>query len=149
MSLILHELVHFFVSLLIAFFVIKKYKSLKFAIIVMVVGMFLDIDHIFDIILASGNFKEIITGHYFATSQKAYVLLHSWELLIPWWGYICWKTSHHSSGSKNNLYPLGWAVTLAFVGHLLIDQFSYNTHLFTYFISYKIFVNFDLSKLFG
>lgn len=139
MSLILHELIHFFVSFLIAIFVYKKYRSWKLALIVMLVGIFLDIDHIFDIILASGNLSQITSGHYFATSQKAYVLLHSWELLIPWWIYIVYSKK----------YDLGWAVTLTFIGHLLIDQFSYSTHPMTYFLSFRIIVDYNLSKLFG
>lgn len=138
MTLIWHESIHFFVNLLIALFIFYRYKSWKLVLIVFLVGIFLDIDHLVDLLLANGNLSDIITGYYFASSQKAYVLLHSWELLILWWIYIIYSKK----------FDLGWAVTLAFLGHVFIDQFSYSTYLLTYFFSYRILVDFQLDKLF-
>lgn len=138
MSLVWHESIHFFVSFLIALFVFYRYGSWKLVAIVFLVGFFLDIDHLVDWILANGSLDDIVTGHYFASSQKAYVLLHSWELLIPWWIYIIYFKK----------FDLGWVVTLAFIGHLLIDQFSYSTQPITYFLSYRILVDFQLDRLF-
>lgn len=147
MKLINHELIHFFVTFLIAVFVFWKWKNWKLLIWVFGVGIFLDLDHLVDWLLAGGNFsniRNIITGYYFTTSQKAYVPLHSWELLIPWWAYIIWTARQ---GSKNN-YSLGWAITLAFIGHLLVDQFSYSTQPLTYFFSYRVINEFQLNTLF-
>ena len=157
MRLIFHESIHFFVALIIAILIYSQYKSWKLVIIIFTVSFLLDIDHVIDLVAANGKLQDIITGHYFSISQKAYVLLHSFELLIPWWIYII-CCSHPKTG---RIYPakrakacqsklgLGWAVSLAFVSHLLIDQFSYNTSLLTYFLTYRIMNGFELTKLFG
>lgn len=137
MSLILHELIHFFVALAIAGFIYLKWRNWKLVVWVFAVGIFLDIDHLIDCYLTNGDFN-VFENSYFATSQKAYVLLHSWELLIPWWIWIIYSKK----------YSLGWTISLAFVGHLLIDQFSYSSQPLTYFLTYRILHGFDLSELF-
>lgn len=137
MLLIGHELIHFFVTLLIATIVYLKWRNWKLVVWVFAVGIFLDTDHIIDCYLATGGLN-IFNTSYFQISQKAYVFLHSWELLIPWWIYIIYSKK----------FDLGLAVTLVFIGHLLVDQFSYSTHLLTYFLSYRIINGFELGKLF-
>lgn len=137
MSLINHELIHFFVTLLIAIFVFLMWRSWKLVIWVFAIGIFLDTDHLIDCYLATGGIN-IFNNSYFTISQKAYVIFHSWDLLIPWWIYIIYSKK----------YPLGWAVTLALLGHLLVDQFSYSAHPLTYSLIYRIFHHFQLNQLF-
>lgn len=144
MHLISHELIHVFVSLVISVFVFWSFdcaqdKKWKLVIWVFAVGVFLDMDHLFDLITASGNLNDIFASSYFLRSNKVFVFLHSWELLVPWWIYIIWSRR----------YPLGWAVTLAFVGHLLVDQFSYGAYPLTYFLTYRWINNFQLDQLFS
>lgn len=146
MRLIYHESIHFFVALAIAAFIYWRYKSWKLVFLVLGVSFLLDIDHLFDLMAAGGGLKDAFSSSYFLSSNKVYVFLHSWELLIPWWIYIIWTTPRQSSGRAN--YPLGWAVTLAFVGHLLVDQFSYGAYPLTYFLTYRIFHHFNLNQLF-
>lgn len=138
MSLLNHELIHFFVTLLVSFFIYWKYKKISLVIVVYAVGIFLDIDHLFDLLAAGGNLSQISQGLYFSSSGKVYVILHSWELLIPWWIYIAYSKK----------YDLGWTVTLAFIAHILVDQLSYPTYPLTYFISFRAMHNFNLGEIF-
>jgi len=138
MSLLNHELIHFFVTFAIAIFVYWKYKKISLVIVVFAIGIFLDLDHLIDLYISGGNLSQITQGLYFSASGKVYVLFHSWELLIPWWIYILYSRK----------YDLGWTVTLAFVAHILIDQFSYQTYPTTYFLTSRIINKFNLGEIF-
>lgn len=146
MSFWQHETLHILVTLIVAIFAYWRYRKISLVIIVCLVGLCLDIDHVFDYLLAHANLKQLATGEYFTTSGKVYVLLHAWEWLIIWWGFILFILP--AIDKKPIHYDLAIVVTLAYLGHMLIDQFSYQTQPETYFITFRILYNFNLKEIF-
>ena len=86
-------------------------------------GVLLDGDHLFDCgyyILHEkcgwklSNPKEIFGTEYGKEREKIFIPLHSWELLIPLWLVsLAWLS-----------IPLAIWLTVAFLTHIMIDQFS-------------------------
>lgn len=146
MSFWQHETLHILVTITIAFFAYWRYRKISLVVAVCLVGLCLDIDHIFDFIWAQANVSQLLTGDYFTTSGKVYVLFHAWEWIIVWWIFIIFILP--AIDKQKIHYDLGLVVTCAFLGHMLIDQFSYQTKPETYFITFRILHNFNLKEIF-
>lgn len=142
MPFIFHESIHLFAGLIV--FVVsywlfrQKIGFWPLFFLVFGITFLLDVDHLFDLFLAHGKWRDFSSGYYFSTSNKAYVFLHSFELLIPVWLYALFSKK----------YYFGWIITFTLLAHLLVDQFSYCANPFTYFLTYRAINHFDLKILF-
>ncbi|MBM3209298.1 hypothetical protein FJZ40_03340 [Candidatus Shapirobacteria bacterium] len=146
-GLILHELVHFSITLLVAFFCGRRYKKWGLVIVALVFGIFIDVDHWFDYLMYYG--WQIDLGRFFEVekyvmgSGKIYVLLHGWEYLVIW-GLLGWLIENKSKMRGLTLTILG-----AYLGHILWDQFSFSHHPLAYFLAYRVLNNFSLGSFNG
>lgn len=140
-----HELIHFFLTGLIATVLFWRFRHPKLIIICLLTGIFIDIDHLFDFLVYSGvgvNILKMFSMDYFQHAQKAYILFHGWEL-IP----FLWLGGKYLN-KRLKLKGFEWAFFLPYLGHLLIDQFlsGYTRNPLAYFLIYRILIKFDLTK---
>lgn len=101
-----------------------------------IVGIFIDIDHLFDYICGYGwkivSFRKFSRIFYARKLKKIYVLLHSYELLTVF-GFFVWHFK----------IEWGWIVFLSLAIHFLMDQIYYFSHFknnspWFYFLFYRI-----------
>jgi hypothetical protein len=105
------------------------------------IGIFIDIDHIFELWLNRGfslDPRKLFDFCYNGTSKKFYDILHGYEY-IPLYLWTC-----TIPGCRN----LGWGLTTGYTLHLIADQL-YNTHLnrWTYFLTYRAYHGFRFEKM--
>ncbi len=139
--LIFHESVHIIVALLISSALYLRYKNLKLVLIALIVSIFLDIDHLIDYLnyaIATNNFSFPFATDYFHGSDKVIVLFHGWE-----WVPVLWVIGK-KLGKKNNIRGLEWWIVFPYLGHLLVDQFSYTSNPFAYFLTFRILTGFNI-----
>lgn len=144
--LLFHESLHLLLTSLIAFFLYHRFKTLKLVLVAFLVIILLDADHLFDYFLyvfSSNNFSHPFSVNYFQGSSKVFVLLHGWEWSLPLW------LISRKIGKRKKLVGLEWAVTLSYLGHLLIDQLSYTSNPLAYFLTFRLLTGFDLTKFNG
>ena len=146
-GILAHELVHFLLTFLVALFIWWRYRNWRLILVVFLVGIFIDVDHWFDYWAYFGlNFnlaRFFNVANYIHGSQKVYVLLHGWELVIVFW--LIGKLI----GRKLKIKGLEWAISLAYLGHLLWDNFSFSHHPLAYFLTYRWLNNFSLKAFNG
>lgn len=135
-SLLPHEIIHLLVAFSLSFIVFRKFRSLKLIIILFIVTFLVDLDHIYDYFHFTGNlsFWEYFAKiDVFSTSQQAFVLAHSWELVIILgvWG---WRRRQ----------PAILVVSIALAGHLLVDQLTWTQNLLAYFLTLRAMNQFSL-----
>ncbi len=146
-GLFYHEIPHFILTVIIAGAFYWKFRDWRLVLTCFLMGILIDVDHLFDFWAYSGvgsNIFKMFSYDYFRQSQKVYVLLHGWEFLPFWWligRYL---------NQRLKIKGLEWALTIAYFGHLLVDQFSgYTSNLFAYSLIYRILIKFDLGKFNG
>lgn len=146
-SIVLHELVHFFLTLLVAIFFFRKYKDWRLVIAALAMGIFIDLDHWFDYFSCFGLRINLInffnTGSYVQCTQKVYILLHGWEYL-PVFGVIAGRLE-----KKLNLKGLVPVLIFAYLFHLFWDQFSFFHHPLAYSLIFRMVNNFSLKTFDG
>lgn len=145
--LLLHEFIHFFLTSVVAIFIWWRYKDWRLILAVFLFGIFIDIDHWFDYFAYFGpviNFRNFFNvATYVHGGNKVYIPLHGWEFLIVFWliGYFLEK--------KLKMKGLKWAMTTAYLGHLLWDNFSFSHHPLAYSFIYRWLNNFSLKSFNG
>lgn len=86
MSLPVHLLIHFSLSLLVGIIVWRIYgKPLLSFLGAVVGGFFIDLDHVLDYFFAFGlnlNLVQFFSGMQFLKSDKMYLLFHGWEYVL-------------------------------------------------------------------
>lgn len=143
---------HFFVTLIIAFFLWIKYHNLKLILIAFIIGQLIDIDHIFDfqyyVRKVSSSETAVIClmdffnpGAYVKATGKVFVLLHGWEYLLIL-GLIAQKL-------RKKLKGISYALILPYFFHLLIDQSPFFRAPLAYFFFIRLINNFSLSTFNG
>jgi len=146
--MIVHEAVHFSLSLLavgtVYFFSRKNFWPLWLAALLS--GFFVDGDHLFDYFMYKGSFNfnlaEFFSASYF--TEHAYVLLHGFEYaILLFLAAFCIKYLWKKSGAAAPLLAV-LALSLSF--HLIFDMIQYKPRWQTYFISYRLLHNFELSS---
>ena len=140
--LIQHELIHLSVAVLFGILIYRWYESFHLVALLIGISLFMDVDHLFDCVMALGsnfNVKDMVQGTYWAHTDKLFVLLHSWELLIPVWVICCIKKR----------FDIGVTITLAFLGHILVDQFTYTMHPLAYSFIYRMLHGFKSAYFTG
>lgn len=138
------ELPHFLTSLGISLFLYRLFRNRWVVLASFLTGFFIDADHLFDYWFFTdwkGGLFDILNTNYFGLSQKVHVLWHAWEgLPLLWLAGIFLNRRFKQKG-------LQWGMTLAYAGHLLIDQFSgYTTNPLAYFLTYRYLIGFDLAR---
>lgn len=148
MELLLHEIVHFLLTLLAAsiiFLVLffQKKRIRKFFLVVLLGvlmgGFFIDADHLFEYFLAFGlQFRPdyFFRGYMFYVLQKTFVLLHAWEYLIVLGFIIRFVKSYYIK------YFL-LAVCFGLFSHLIYDAYYNHVTLQGYSLLFRIFHDFD------
>ncbi len=124
------------VSLAILYFT-KSYFYFFFSFCI---GVLLDIDHIYDYVREEKKFdlKHLFIKSYLGDFKKMYLFFHAYEY-IP----IAFITGFFMN---NYVFPVVFSISYLF--HILPDQFSNNTKPFGYFLIYRIWVKFDMKKIF-
>ncbi len=154
MNLFYHELIHVVLSLLIAFSIWKlfplKSKIYHLGSVIaasLLGGFFIDIDHLFDYILAFGirfRLDYFFKGYQFLKSDKVFLPLHSWELVIFLLilSFILSKIYHLRSKIKLPALLLAFSLSLFF--HLVVDMTVDNVTANGYSLVYRATHAFDL-----
>lgn len=129
---------HVLVSLLCMVIVYLIFHSTKLALICLLVGIFIDLDHLIDYFLYFGlkfSWIDFFKGS-FLKSGKIYLFLHSWELIVPLW---IW-------GIYFKQEILASVIMIGFIAHLLIDQFR-EKKTFMYFLTFRVLNGFKVEKI--
>lgn len=142
-NLFLHELFHFSTGLGVGLLSAWVFKNPWFIPVGFFFGFLIDIDHFFDYFLWAGpklNLKDFLTPEkYIRANNKVFVPLHGWEFAL-----LVWYLSRLSG-----ITGLEWAVTPAFLVHLVFDHLTLKKHPLAYFFSFRLFNKFSLKKFNG
>ncbi|UCG35409.1 MAG: hypothetical protein JSW17_01005 [Candidatus Omnitrophota bacterium] len=132
LDLVVHTLITGAFALLIYF----KFERLDYVAFAVFGGIFIDLDHFLDYLLyfKRFNLKQFLITPY-GESKKAYILLHSWELvfILLITGFI-FKYIH--------VLVLGFGMAL----HLLVDTLQRGSFLL-YCLAYRFRHKFDVAAL--
>jgi len=146
-GVLVHELIHLLISVLIASFFWWRYKDLRLFFVVLIIGIFIDIDHWFDYFAHFGliiNLKNFFNvASYIHPSGKVYIPLHGWEWVVVFW--LLGKLL----GKKLKIKGLEWAISFSYLGHLLWDNFSFTHHPLAYSFLFRLINNFSLKSFSG
>ena len=132
-GLFLHELMHGIVAIPVAYLMYRKTKSFGLALFTFVASFLIDLDHLVDYFAFYGfrfNLLEFLRGEQFEITQKAYIPLHAWELLVIL-GIVSKKVGWKSCIT---------ALTLGFTIHVIFDAIVWGDFLF-YSIIYRTLVS--------
>ena len=134
--------VHFVTSLVGAGIVYGMFGSFISAVIFIVSGVLLDLDHVFDYIrehhLKSFSIKRLFETCDEDDFEKIVLIFHSYEFLFILWIVI-------------TIFKLGifWiALALGMTMHLVLDQLRNNVFALTYFLTYRWMKKFDMEHIF-
>lgn len=147
-SLLTHESVHFISALIIGLYFYQKHRNWRLILAALVIGFFIDVDHLFDYFAYFGLrfnlFYFLNVATYMGPAQKIYVLFHGWEFILLLW------LSGKILGNKYKLPELGSTLVFPYAIHLLIDQFSgYTTNYLAYFLTFRILTGFSMASYHG
>lgn len=127
---------HLCLSLLCALLIYLKTENSGYALVFILGGIFIDLDHLLDYFF---SFRRFVLRAFLASLQlrggKVYLLLHSWEivfLLLTW-------------GSAVKSPPLA-ILAAGFALHLVIDNLQ-RKNLFFYFFTYRLAHGFKVATL--
>ena len=129
-------------TLIIIFFYTSFFENTEITYIILILffGYLLDIDHLLDFFIfyikkKKISYRLILSGSYFRSNQKVYVIFHSFEFCLTLMFYAL----------ISNNYALIF-VFFSYFSHLLQDQLTNKPKIFGYFLIYRIFNNFDLNR---
>lgn len=137
---------HTAASIIIAFFVANFYKKTRKNLLLCIVfsllgGLFIDLDHIIDNVLAFGftfNYHDFVKGTYFLTG-KHYIFFHAFEYVFIFWALGLW-----AKGVRKMIFQV---VALSMFVHLLIDITLFSIPIKQYFITYRMYIDFKNIQL--
>lgn len=117
-------------------------KSFLYFWISILVGVLVDIDHIFDFFLQRRkiilNKKELYKSFEDEPLKKAYIFFHSIEFLPVFWILISYFSTKQ----------LATIIVLSMVQHIIVDIFTNPTRPTTYLFIYRFIKKFELRRLF-
>lgn len=141
MWLLNHEIFHFLISSLVAIFAYYRYRNFRAVLLAYLVGMFADIDHLFDYFIYEGisllKIQQFLNAEYFCSSGHLYLFFHAWEWLI----LLLFLSRYRI------FRPWVYVVFLALAGHLLLDQISNNMAANGYFILIRALNGFNINQV--
>lgn len=141
MFFFLTELGHFAVSGVVSFFCFRRFKTSKSLILPLISGFLVDLDHFIDYFLYRGphfNLRDFISGTHYHSSNQVYIIFHSWELVL------LFLIASYATKKKDIFIPLA----LGLAGHLLWDHLTNPALWYSYFLTGRFLVGFELTKLF-
>jgi len=133
-----NELKHLVANILASVLFYKSSHHVIGALVVFVVAMFMDVDHLVDYGLYCIRDKqwprlsEFLSGQYFKKWQKFVCPLHAWEIAIV--ALIAW-----SFFPACLYYP---AVVLGIVTHLVVDYYTNTVNRVAYFFCFRAYHSF-------
>ena len=139
MNLYLHELIHLTLSLIVGLIIWKISSNVYVIPAALMGGFFIDLDHVIDYFFAFGSKIDLhyfLKGRQFLKTDKIYVIFHSWELVI-----LLFLGAFVLSQS------LIFSFSLSLFLHLIVDVFTNNMKLQSYFLLYRINNNFELKTM--
>ncbi len=136
------ELVHLSTSLLSGGICALVFNNIYLILAALLVGFFIDIDHLFDYFHYFGirkglkNFRNFFnSGSYMNPAGQVFVPLHGFEYLVVLWVL----------GSLTGVPGLNWALAGSYLLHLSWDNFALrHHHPLAYFVVFRAIHNFDL-----
>jgi hypothetical protein len=145
--LIISEFQHFLITLGIALILYARFRDWRLIPACFLTGFLIDADHWLDYFIHFG--LRINLNWFFHACQspdpptKNYVLLHGWEFVpIFWWLGHWW-------GKKKKIKGLAFALSIAYLGHLVTDHFSFEHHPLAYSLLFRLFSGFSADKFNG
>lgn len=155
MGLLIHELIHIFLSATSAYvcyrYAKREKKKHRHELLMICIlggllgGFFVDLDHLIDYTFVYGlnfNLHLFLSGEMFVQMRKIHILFHGWEYIAAMW-LIAYKTKN----LKLRYFML--STLLGLFSHLVFDMYSNNVHFFGYSILYRIVYNFDMMYVTG
>jgi len=115
-------------------------RSWIYTAMVIVLGVLVDFDHVFDYIREEHTFdmKDMFLKSYKGDFVHLYVIFHAWEY-IP----LSWLI-----GAAFNNYTFSIVFSIAYGAHMLADQLMNNVKPFGYFLTYRIMKKFVMTEFF-
>lgn len=150
MSLFIHEFVHIVISLLVFFLILKKTKNFLPSFIGIILGgVLIDADHLIDYLFVFGtklNLKYFGRGYQFLKSEKMYVFVHSWELVV-----ILVLLFVFFLKNKKIIFISIFCLSLALgiFSHLISDVFLNQIPFKSYFLYIRYKNKFEIKNLLG
>lgn len=145
MPLSIHEFFHFLLSTFAALIVWRKKGNFKLIFLTSILaGFFVDIDHLFDYVIAFGlsfNLQHFLAGYQFLKINRLYIPLHAYEY-IP-----LLLVSAYFIKKYKMIQTLFVTIALSLFLHLAFDSMVNEIPVKSYFITYRISKNFELKKL--
>lgn len=147
--MLIHEIVHFILSLVVGLVFAYIYKKWQLIVYSFLVGFFLDIDHLIDYFIYKKQFAfnldQFLFGTYFDLTNKVYIFFHSYEyvLLFLLIAIIILANKKRIRNASANAAVLLTIAASMFL-HLIYDETYYQPRLLTYSIIYRASHNFDL-----
>ncbi|MBU0951293.1 MAG: hypothetical protein KKH91_00485 [Elusimicrobia bacterium] len=134
--------VHIIISIAVSSVAYLVFKSYEVAISVLLAGIFIDLDHLFDYFM---DVKKITFGFsdFFyrlneARLKKVYVLLHSYEVLAVF-TFIVIKLKT----------PILLGAYIGVLTHFMADIMCWRAYFYSYSLIYRASVRFDTKKIFN
>lgn len=144
MHLFWTEIIHLAAGLIIGGLLYYKYRRRGLFFLALAVSIFIDLDHLIDYFLYADfsrfDLSEFLDMDFALKVNKIYVLFHGWEFV-----FILLFLANIIKKYRPILLTIGLAV----FGHLLVDQFTNEVGVFTYFFIYRLINNFSYSSFRG
>ncbi len=133
---------HILSSVVLALVIYYFLKSTAASLAVILSGIFIDLDHILDFLISRPdryfNLKDFfLTENYMRRkNHKAYVPLHSYELLL-----LLWLLTYYKEWNPI-LIGLSSGLTL----HLILDDIGNHLKTLSYFLIFRAYKKFDVFR---
>lgn len=145
-GLLFSESIHLLITSLVAGFLFWRWRDWRLVLVAYVVGILIDLDHWVDHAYCFGGDLDLVKFfgvEYADKCQKIIIPLHGWECLFLLWPFGRWL------GKDKKIKGLEWAVSLAYLGHLLWDHFSFSHHPLAYSFLYRLLNSFSSASFNG
>ena len=149
MPLYLCEIMHFTTSLLIFWWVKRRFKVwyMWSFIGAMLGGFLIDSDHMIDQFIAFGfdlSLEKFVMGSSFIQTDMAYIFFHGWEyVLLLFMLYFFLR----DVGRLIKWQAFFLAMALSMFGHLMVDSNTNHMSYNSYSILYRIEHRFEMEKM--
>ena len=132
---------HALISLAVASVFYLLTHSLTASAFVILVGVFMDFDHFFDLSMTRGrltfNPKTLLDYSYNQRYRRLFLVVHSVEL-IP----IIFLLGGILFGKM-----ITYGILVGFISHIITDYATNGVKPFSYFFTYRLLNKFDVSKI--
>ncbi|RJQ42628.1 MAG: hypothetical protein C4538_13245 [Nitrospiraceae bacterium] len=130
-----------FSSLLAGIFYIIT-KSWTISVASLISGIFIDLDHIYDVLREHGRpftIERFFSICYSCNFHKIMLPMHGWEWLLLFWA-AAWFTKWN---------PVVVGILIGYSQHLLLDALNNSPHFLTYSLIWRWKKGFDYDETFG